>query len=223
MTAQQIKLLDGTEWKLNTAYNGDCLDFMRLLPDKCIDLVLTDPPYGINVDHNIGRRKCNKASEYKKVEWDSEIPHEDIFKEIIRISKNQIIWGGNYFTKYLETKKCWLFWDKMFSNDVSFSAGELAWTSFDSPVKKFIFNPPPKSDGIHATQKPLKLFKWCLEKYAPENSIIFDPFLGSFTTAVACHHYGLKWLGCEKDEDYFKAGTKRYERETLQNFMDFGI
>lgn len=92
--ADSIKLLDGTEWPLNTAYNGDCLDFMKNLPDKCIDLVLTDPPYGINVNHNMGRRKGNKSSEYKKVEWDSRIPHEEIFKEIFRVSKYQIIWGG---------------------------------------------------------------------------------------------------------------------------------
>lgn len=110
----------------------------------------------------------------------------------------------------------------MFSNDVTFSAGEMAWCSFDEMIKKVTYNPSEK-DRIHPTQKPSKVFKWCLEKYAPDNAIVFDPFLGSFTTAVACHNYGLNWLGCERDLDYFKAGLHRYNMEKQQILMDFDV
>lgn len=218
-----MKLLNGQEWLLDTAFNGDCLDFMKLMPDKCIDLVLTDPPYGIGED---GGKQRRAKSKHIKKDWDSIRPRKEVFQEIFRISKHQIIWGGNYFSDYLPPSSGWIFWDKKLQNS-DFSDGELAFTSFNKGLKMFSHS---KNGGninlfkythIHPTQKPLKLFKWCLEKYAPENALIFDPFLGSFTTAVACHHYGLNWIGCEKEEDYFKAGSDRYERECQQIFMEF--
>ena len=159
---------------------------------------------------------------HKEKSWDSEPPNREIFDEMLRVSRNQIIWGGNYFN--LPIRQGWIFWDKCVPDGVSFSRGELAWTSFNRALKKCIvphsgFNGEP--NRFHPTQKPLKLFKWCLEKYAPENALVFDPFLGSFTTAVACHSHGLNWIGCEKDHDYFKAGMDRYETECLQTLMDF--
>lgn len=227
-----IELKSGRKWPLNTAYEGDCLEFMRELPDKCIDLVLTDPPYGIGADSDkrANTRYGNaitKSKEYGKKEWDKKIPEKEIFKEIFRVSKNQIIFGGNYFS--LPESSCWIVWDKVTGNN-GYADCELAYTSFHSAVRKFTHqwkgmlqeNMKNKEVRIHPTQKPLKLFKWCLEKYAPENAIVFDPFLGSFTTAVACHSHGLNWIGCEKDPDYFKAGLSRYETECLQNLMDFG-
>ncbi len=212
-----IELKNGKKWNLNEAYNGDCLEFMSELPDKCIDLVLTDPPYGIGVNMNAGKRK-NEVKKYKDKNWDSKIPDRIIFDEIFRISKHQIIWGGDYFN--LDMK--YIIWNKMISGDVGFSKYEYASNSFDSEyeIKIRAQNTEPFT-RIHPTQKPLKLFKWCLEKYAPENAIVFDPFLGSFTTAVACHSHGLNWIGCEKDEDYFKSGMDRYETECLQGLLGF--
>ena len=219
-------LKDGTEWPLNTAYNGDCLSFMKNLPDKCIDLVLTDPPYGIGADTEQGlgdkRTGNRKKSKWVGGVWDNEIPNDKYFKEIFRVSKHQIIWGGNYFN--LQPNRCFLIWDKV--QRIDQADCELAWTSFNTSARIFTYargnmqgfrNP----DRFHPTEKPLHLFKWCLEKYAPENAIVFDPFLGSFTTAVACHNYGLNWIGCEKDEDYFKAGLNRYNMEKEQMLMDF--
>ncbi len=221
-----IELKNGKKWNLNEAYQGDCLDFMRELPDKCIDLVLTDPPYGIGIsgqtENKKGKKSDRKGFEHKG--WDSGIPDQIIFDEMFRVSKNQIIWGGNYFVQCLtDGHKGWIYWSKG-QDGLTMSDGELAYTSFDSPLRAYTLNRVHllKDGTIHPTQKPLKLFKWCLEKYAPENAIVFDPFLGSFTTAVACHSHGLNWLGCEKDEDYFKAGMERYETECLQNLMDFG-
>ena len=237
-----IELKNGKKWNLNEAYNGDCLDFMALLPDKCIDLVLTDPPYGIGFDKennsmSCGMRKDGSKRNYNKwsnpepkgyatKDWDSKIPEKEIFEEIFRVSKKQMIWGGNYFSEYLPPSGGWVVWDKKVVMP-TLSKGELAWHNCDNHVEIFQylyagFRKEIQEDRFHPTQKPLKLFKWCLEKYAPENTIVFDPFLGSFTTAVACHSRGLNWIGCEKDEDYFKAGLERYETECLQNLMDFG-
>ena len=225
-----IELKNGNKWPLNTAYNGDCLDFMRLLPDKCIDLVLTDPPYGIGESGK--KRENNKSDkwnaptkkEHNLKDWDNKV-NLVWFDEIFRISKHQIIWGGNYFVEKLPASMGWIFWDKKNGNS-DFSDGELAFTSFDCGLRKFEylwngFQKERPEDRFHPTQKPLKLFKWCLEKYAPENAVVFDPFLGSFTTAVACHSHGLSWTGCEQDEDYFKAGMDRYETECLQGLLGF--
>jgi len=226
-----IELKNGSRWPLNSAYNGDCLDFMRELPDKCIDLVLTDPNYGIGEDgkKNHSRSRLAKATRYDDKDWDKKPVSKDILDEIFRISKHQIIFGANHFiSKMPYDSSSWIVWDKDNSGD--FADCELAWTSHKRAVRKFKHrwngmlqeNMKNKEQRIHPTQKPLKLFKWCLEKYAPENAIVFDPFLGSFTTAVACHHHGLNWIGCEKDPDYFKAGMNRYENETKQQFFDFG-
>lgn len=210
---KSITLKSGKEINLNQAFNVDCLDFMKELPDKCIDLVLTDPPYGIGISKNPIRQKHDKK------EWDNKIPEKEIFEEMFRISKDQIIWGGNYFN--LPKTQGFLVWDKVQPEDFSLAMCEYGWMSFQKPAKIFKQSVLKERDKIHPTQKALKLFKWCLEKYAPKDAIVFDPFLGSFTTAAACHHYGLQWLGCEKDEDYFKSGYERYNRESSQIMMDF--
>lgn len=219
-----ILLNDGTEWPVNTAYNGDCLDFMRRLPDKCIDLVLTDPPYGIMKK---GKNLIENKSDTKdfNVKWDDEIPEKNVFDEIFRISKHQIIWGCQYFTGHLPHFKGPIVWDK--KNGASMYAdGEMAFSSCSNSLRIIphqwcgAFKDSERGETpIHPTQKPLYVFKWCLEKYAPENALVFDPFLGSFTTAVACHHYGLNWIGCEKDPDYFRDGSERYKREAEQGFL----
>ncbi len=210
-----IELNNGKKWKLNEAYNGDCLEFMRLLPDKCIDLVLTDPPYGLK-RFSQGATRINNEN---KITWDKK-PDQIYFDEIFRISNYQIIWGANNFT--LPQSEYFIVWDKQQTVE-NFASAELAYTNVKKPAQVFRYgiHKHNHSEKIHPTQKPLKLFKWCLEKYAPENAIVFDPFLGSFTTAVACHSHGLNWIGCEKDEDYFKAGMDRYETECLQNLLQF--
>lgn len=220
-----ITLKSGKEIQLNQAFNMDCLDFMRELPDKCIDLVLTDPPYGIGEDWK--KRKWT-AKKYTGSYSNEGIPGKEIFDEIFRISKHQIIWGYNYFTDSIGPSNHLIIWDKLVGKDAFYSHGEIAFNSNNVPLEIVQIpwdggrkGPETGIVKIHPHQKPINLFKWCLEKYAPENAIVFDPFLGSFTTAVACHHYGLQWLGCEKDEDYFKSGYHRYEQETKQLLMEF--
>ena len=213
---KELTLKSGKTISLNQAFNMDCLDFMKELPDKCIDLVLTDPPYGKNIETS-----GTKFKKFTTKGWDKEIPSEEIFNEIFRVSKNQIIWGGNYFTKYLPPTKNWIIWDKNnYGRD--FADCEMCWCSFDK-VARIIKKRPMNMDGgkIHPTQKPLKVFNYCIDMYAGEDDIILDPFMGSFTGAISAYQTNRSWLGCEKDPDYFKAGYHRYEQETKQLVMEF--
>lgn len=201
----------------NKIINADCLDILKQLPDKCIDLVLTDPPYGINVAKNgkVGGEKCCKVTDYGAKEWDSEIPHKEIFEEIMRVSKNQIIFGGNYFVEYLKNSPCWIVWDKL--NTGNFADCELAWTSFKYAVRKYEFlwngmlqqNMSNKEKRIHPTQKPADLFGQILRDYSKENDLILDCFSGSGTTAIACHNLKRRFICIEKDKDYYEASVKR--------------
>jgi site-specific DNA-methyltransferase (adenine-specific) len=191
------------------------MDILKQLPDKCIDLVLTDPPYGIGMDGgNVGYKGFNN---FVKKDWDNSIPQKEIFNEIFRVSKNQIIWGGNYFGF---KSRCFLIWDKGegFYNR-SYAEAELAYTSFDKNTCIFKYDPLAKRDYIgklHPTQKPLKLFEWCLQKYSKENDLILDCFSGSSTTAVACHNLKRRFICIEKDEDYYKASVERLENAKAQ-------
>lgn len=217
-----IVLKSGKEISLNQAFNVDCLDFMRELPDKCIDLVLTDPPYGIKrFEKGFGttRFKTDKRANKNGLQWDKK-PGKELFEEIFRVSKNQIIWGANNFT--LPESEYFIVWDKKQTVD-NFASAELAYTNVKKPAQIYSFGIHKHNtiDKIHPTQKPKDLFVWCLKNYLKEGNIIFDPFLGSFTTAVACNEMDLNWLGCEKDPDYFKSGYHRYEQETKQLLMEF--
>ena len=208
----------------NKIINADCLDILKQLPDKCIDLVLTDPPYGINVAKNgkVGGGKCCKVTDYGAKEWDSEIPHKEIFEEIMRVSKNQIIFGGNYFVEYLKNSPCWIVWDKL--NTGNFADCELAWTSFKSAVRKYEFlwngmlqqNMQNKEKRIHPTQKQADLFGMILRDYSKEGDLIADFFSGSGTTAVACYNQKRRFICVEKDKDYYEASIKRLEDHTKQ-------
>lgn len=203
------------EHLLNKIHHADCLEFMKLLPDKCVDLVLTDPPYGIGMDGgNVGYKGFNN---FEQKEWDSLTPDQQIFDEITRVSRNQIIWGGNYFN--LPSTRGFLIWDKGegFYNR-SYAECEQAWTSFDKNAKIFKYDPLAKGDykgKYHPTQKPLQLFKWCLQ-YSGVGGIVFDPFSGSGTTALACHDLGLDFICVEKDPDYHAASVKRLEAHQRQ-------
>jgi site-specific DNA-methyltransferase (adenine-specific) len=201
---------------------ADCMDMMAEFPDGYFDLAIVDPPYGIRVGDDkrgIGRRKGHARASYKMGEWDHEASPLEYFAELRRISRNQIVWGANYFIERMPiNSSCWIVWDKMFSNEVSFAAVELAWTSFDSPAKKFQYRSP--QDGrIHPTQKPVALYQWLLANYAKPCQRILDTHLGSGSHAIACYYAGMHLTACEIDEDYFKAASERIERETAQTVL----
>lgn len=190
-------------------HNVDCLPFMKQCDDNQFDLAIVDPPYGININVSMGRRKGDKKSNYHKFAGgDYEIPTADYFKELFRVSKNQIIWGGNYMTDYIAPSPCWLLWDKGFSEDVTFAQFEMAWTSFKSSAKKYDKH-PNQLNRIHPTQKPVKLYEWILDRYANKGDKIFDSHLGSGSIAIACDNLGFDLVGCELDKEYFDAALKR--------------
>lgn len=197
-------------------YNCDNMEFMAKVPDKFYDLAIVDPPYGIDVNVSMGRRKGDKKSDYHKFAGgDKTIPNEDYFNELFRVSKNQIVWGGNYMTDFLTPSPCWLLWDKGFSEEVTFAQFEMAWTSFSSSAKKYdkSSNNPNR---IHPTEKPISLYRWILKRYAKQGDKILDTHGGSMSIAIACHDLGFDLDLCELDKDYFDAGVKRFEQHKLQ-------
>ena len=199
-----------------TLMQCDCMEYMATLPDKHFELAIVDPPYGINVNISMGRRKGNKKSDYHKFAGnDSCIPSADYFKELFRISKNQIVFGGNYMVEHLKPSPCWLLWDKGFSEAVTFAQFELAWTSFTSSCKKFDKH-PSQQHRIHPTQKPVKLYEWLLTNYAKPGDKILDTHGGSMSSAIACYNLGYHLTLCELDEDYYRAGVERYKKHIRQ-------
>lgn len=201
-----------------TITNEDNMDLMSRYPDNYFDLAIVDPPYGININHNMGRRKGDKHSGHKKVKWDNEIPKQEYFNELFRVSKNQIIWGGNYFP--LPLTGSWLFWDKLMPEEMSFSMGELAWMTFGNTLRKITLKHHGfiNSDNIkiHPTQKPAALYKWILDKYAKPNDKILDTHLGSGSIAIACHDYKFDLTACELDKEYFDKAIERIKNHTNQ-------
>lgn len=206
-------------WKI-----GDCLELMKEIPDKSIDLILTDPPYGIGESNERNatrggrtgfdgrkRSKIVKTTNFGHFEWDKERIKKEYFDEMFRISKNQIIFGGNYYTDYLKPTSCWIVWHKdNGAND--FADCELAWASFNSAVRYFKYrwngmlqeDMQHKEIRVHPTQKPTILFKWILEKYSKVGDLICDPFLGSGTTLRACSITNRNCVGFEIDSQYEK-------------------
>lgn len=223
-------------WKI-----GDCLELMKDIPDKSIDLVLTDPPYGIGESNekNLtrggrtgfdGKRRIKivKTTGFGHYEWDKERIGQEYFKEMFRVSKNQIIFGGNYYTDYLYPSPCWIVWYKdNGSND--FADCEIAWGSFKSAVRYFKWrwngmlqeDMKHKEERLHPTQKPLELFKWILLKYSREGDTILDPFLGSGTTLRACRETNRNGIGFEINPDYEPIIRKRVMADTppLEEFF----
>jgi site-specific DNA-methyltransferase (adenine-specific) len=189
-------------------YNEDCLQALKLYPDKYFDLAVVDPPYGININESIGRYKGQKHSGAKKVTWDNSIPTKEYFNELKRTSKDQIIWGGNYFS--LPANKCFLIWDKLFSDELSFSMYELAWTSFNTTAKGFKYNPALDRPKLHPTQKPVALYDWIFNKYATEGIKILDTHLGSGSSRIAAYKAGLNFVGFEIDAEYYEKQEKRF-------------
>jgi site-specific DNA-methyltransferase (adenine-specific) len=194
-----------------TLYLADCMDIMRDMPDKAFDLAIVDPPYGINWMEQIENPNTGKNWKiYEKKEWDSSAPTKEYFEELFRVSKNQIIWGGNYFD--LPATPCYLAWDKM--QEFSGATFELAWTSFKSPAKAFRMSRVEAYVGqnkIHPTQKPVALYKWLLSRYAKPGDTILDTHGGSGSSVIACMDSGHAITWIEKDEDYFNAALERIE------------
>ena len=204
--------------------NCDCMEYMATVPDKYFDLAIVDPPYGINASKGTwGSSNKGKVTDYGKKDWDKEIPSDEYFLGLQRVSKNQIIWGGNYFG--LKPSSCWLVWDKL--NSADFADCELAWTSFESAVRKFTYrwngmlqqNMKDKEIRIHPTQKPVALYNWLLTNYAKKGQRILDTHLGSGSSAIAAHYFGVDFVGCELDKSYFDAAKARFDMATKQLAM----
>lgn len=194
--------------------NEDNMALMARYPDNYFDLAICDPPYGIDAGKmTMGSGKHN----FKKgKDWDSSVPNDEYFKELFRVSKNQIIWGGNYFKLPLNNN--WVIWDKLNPN-LSFSEAELAWCSINKNIrifKRLSTLPDFDAKKQHPTQKPIKLYMFCLEKYAKENDKILDTHLGSGSIAIACHDYGFELTACELDKDYFDSAIKRIKNHVGQ-------
>ena len=199
----------------------DCMDAMRQFPDGYFDLAVVDPPYGIGVNHSMGRRKGDKPSGYKPAVWDSKPPDRDYFNELFRVSKNQVIWGGNYMTDFLYPSPCWLIWDKM--QEFSGAVFEMAWSSFQSPAKAFRLSRVQAyvgQDKVHPTQKPVKLYEWIYMNYLPRGGKVLDTHLGSGSNRIAADKMGnIEFYGYEIDKDYFDASVKRFEQYKSQLTM----
>ena len=205
----------------------DCMDFLRSCKDKQFDLAVVDPPYGIKADENAFKNgvncKANGFKEHKNTNWDNEIPTLEYFTELFRVSKEQIIWGGNYFTDILPPVMSWIIWDKMQYN-FSFSDGEMAWYSRNTKMKIFRYARgnesgfAPKLKGaervginIHPTQKPVALYDWIFRNYAKPGDTILDTHMGSQSSRISAYKAGLDYTGCELDAEYFEQGNQRYE------------
>jgi site-specific DNA-methyltransferase (adenine-specific) len=197
--------------------NEDNMALMARYPDNYFDLAIVDPPYGIKRDGSIkttSKHGGRKAHKFKG--WDNETPNEKYFNELFRVSKNQIVWGANYFTKYLPKSMGWLFWDK--GQRICNSDGELAFTSFEIALRVVEYNRVEllKEGTIHPTQKPIVLYKWILDKYAKPNDKILDTHLGSGSIAIACHDYDFELTACELDKEYFDKSIERIKNHVSQ-------
>ena len=203
----------------SVVYNEDCVEGLKRFSDNYFDLAIVDPPYGIgagSVNFQSGTRK--KPSKFHKVnDWDNSIPTAEYWAELFRVSKNQIVWGGNYMTEFLPPSRCWIFWDKG-TGDNSYADGELAWTSFDKVVKKYSRfwsggNAKERGDidRVHPTQKPISLYEWILKEFAVEGNLILDTHLGSGSSRIACQKNGYSFTGFELDKDYYEAQEKRFK------------
>lgn len=207
---------------MNVAYNTDCLAAMREMPDNAFDLAVVDPPYGIGVDGQAERYDFKNPKHSRKghtqKDWDKSIPPKEYFDQLFRVSKNQIIWGANYFVEHLrEGHKGWIVWDKG-QHDLTMSDCELAYSSFDVPTRVFVLNRVAllQEGTIHPTQKPTALYRWIFSRYAKPGDKILDTHLGSGSSRIAAYDAGLDFVGYEIDKEYFDKQEERYQRHISQ-------
>jgi site-specific DNA-methyltransferase (adenine-specific) len=193
-----------------TITNEDNIELMARYPDKYFDLAIVDPPYGIGISSNPVRQQ------HKKKNWDNNIPLQKYFEELFRVSKNQIIWGGNYFLDYLNNSQGFIIWDKKQPENFSLAMCEFAFSSIQSPAKIFRYSVLSEQNKIHPTQKPVALYKWILDKYAKQGDKILDTHLGSGSIAIACHDYGFDLTACELDKEYFDKAMERINNHVAQ-------
>ena len=184
-------------------FNEDCMVGMGRYPDKHFDLAIVDPPYGIGISNNPVRQA------HAKKQWDKSIPPNEYFKELVRVSKHQVIWGGNYFD--LPPTQNYIIWDKVQPHDFSLAMCELAWCSIQKPIKMFTYSVLRERNKIHPTQKPVALYKWLLTNYAKQGDLILDTHVGSASSLIACYDMGFDAVGFELDPDYYKASKERLE------------
>ena len=199
---------------MNTVHLIDCMEFMKNVPDKYYELAIVDPEFGIGISKS-PRLVMDKG--YTAKEWDSKPIDNNYFTELFRISRNQIIWGGNYYA--LPANKHCLIWDKIQPESLSFGMFDYAWTSFDGSNKIFRCSVKNELNRIHPTQKPVALYKWLLTNYAKPNDKIFDSHVGSGSSRIACYDLGFDFEGCELDADYHKAQEERYQSHISQQSL----
>ena len=195
-------------------YLEDCVTALKRYPDNHFDLAIVDPPYGIDIANKLSNHSTVK---HTAKDWDKYTPTQEYWDELFRVSKNQIVWGGNYFmSKIQRDSPCWIFWDKN-NRDSTFADGEMAWTSFDSPIRlakiHWCGSAAKHETGqnkIHPTQKPIKLYDWILMKYAKPNDLILDTHLGSGSSRIAAYKGGFNFVGFEIDQEYYEKQEKRF-------------
>ena len=213
---------------MTEAYLIDCMEYMATLPDKAFELAICDPPYGISYARGKnGWGVCENRPTLENVKWDKSVPSKDYFDELFRVSKNQIIWGGNYFTDKVDVSKCWIVWDKCngTENKSVFADCELAWTSFKKVCRMFRlrqmgFISDTNDDArIHPTQKPTELYAYLMKNYAKEGDRILDTHLGSGSSRIAAYDLGFDFVGCEIDKDYFDAQEERFAAHIAQQSL----
>jgi site-specific DNA-methyltransferase (adenine-specific) len=203
-----------------TMLNCDCMDYMATLPDKAFELAIVDPPYGIGragKPFSTSSHGGHKGFIDKK--WDNEIPKQEYFDELFRVSKNQIIWGANYYPQFLKPSSGWILWDK--GQRIDQADGELAFSSIDKPLRIFTLNRVSLliEGTIHPTQKPVALYKWLLTRYAKPGDRILDTHGGSGSICIACHDLGFDLTWMELDADYYAAACKRYKDHAAQGVL----
>ena len=196
-------------------FNGDCMEAMKGYADNHFKIAIVDPPYGIGDKFKGGKTGKMNFNEVVEKDWDK-VPPMEYWEELMRVSENQIVWGGNYFP--LSPSRCFIVWDKQISEDFSLAMAEMAWTSFDKLAKIYKL-PTPKNGKIHPTQKPIKLYKWLLHNYTNEGDLILDTHLGSGSIAIACHYMKRNLIGYEIDKEYYDAACKRFKEQTMQQAL----
>ena len=215
------------EW--NSFINADCMEYLKEFPDNYFDLAIVDPPYGGvtqggYMSNKMGGGVAKNRNDYHLGVWQYGRPSDDYFKELLRVSKNQIIWGGNYYASLLPDSQGWIVWDKEKPEGVSFADAELAWTSFDVATRifKFAWNGMLQGDmknkeaKIHPTQKPVRLYEWCLSRYAKDGDTILDTHVGSGSSLIACHETDHKYIGFEIDPVYYEKAKQRIDEASSQ-------